>query len=295
MQGREAHARAAFGQERGSRHVLRHSVRGVGRALTSKTSAGTRRRLSVHDEGARGRSGGPSSSASPPSALAFDESSSLESARVRVGRPWLVRSVPNLVKHLKRREVAGKPFALFVCRSSLLGPPISLWYEDEDSFQDWPAVLETARRDGVADEEGFAGFLAVKRLRGESSVSTKAASSTAMCPLLGFAEETSELASGKVGDCCDEEEEEEERKGAAELSDEVRYGVVIQTMRASRSRNAEDEGIDGCYVLSTSTSTSSGCACTHYNMSRAVCNGDGTCMSVAKQIDSAWLANPFLG
>jgi len=109
---------------------------------------------------------------------------------------------------------------------------------------------------------------------------------------------------GRVGECCHEEEGEDfvnesldfsfdegfsfDEEATTTSSDSVKrsYGVVLQ----SSERNAL---VDGCYILNTSTSSSFGCSCTHYSMSRALCGSDGTCLTVEQQVDSAWLVNPF--
>ena len=57
------------------------------------------------------------------------------------------------------------------------------------------------------------------------------------------------------------------------------YGVVVGT-----------PGIEGCYVLETTTSPSIGCASTQYAMCPAATYADGSRMPLSHQIDAAWLA-----
>jgi hypothetical protein len=218
--------------------------------------------------------------------------------------------VPNLVKKLNKSQQGsgsrgssgrgdGGVTMAFVCNEVMQEPLTEVdRTTGDESFEDWNVIMGQV---DAMEVEGLAGILVVKPLTDRKELSCPAARKRKARALAKIEHQ------GRVGECCHGEGEEgdnfvnesldfsfdedfsvDEVANSNSLSDSVKrsYGVVLQ----SSERNAT---VDGCYILNTSTSSSLGCACTHYSMSRALCGSDGKCMTVEQQVDSAWLVNPF--
>ena len=216
------------------------------------------------------------------------------------GDAWLNMLVPNLVRALSLPENRHKGTVAFACNGSPEDPLTPLLGEAAEA-QNWAELLAEVEAEHLGTGD-FVGVVVVKALFDDLPTE---------CPKHpGEAATTHATAlAGSVGDCCDEASSDRAAAngvgggfhgsnddhddgalfGAYEDEEEPAlhrsYGVVVQTARPQ----ALD--VDGCYVLKTSSSLSVGCTCTHYAMSRAACNADGSCMSLSRQIDSAWLVN----
>lgn len=115
----------------------------------------------------------------------------------------------------------------------------------------------------------------------EDSVQVWPQSSVAQDPNL-----STDLVSGKVGDCCDEDGDHHHHGSSTEDTvggqepfhrDISFWGLVIQ----SKARRA----MEGCYLLKTVRNIdTTGCTCTHFSMNR-VCRDVPLC----EQFQSAWL------
>lgn len=220
-----------------------------------------------------------------------------------ISRAWLNHMVPKLVKTLNKggRREKGAVSMAFVCNESMVEPLSEVFPEGQDnsrgsaSLDDWDVIL--SQIDSMQFPE-MSGVLVVKPLEDTSTLNCPSARKKKARVL------TKTALQGRVGDCCDEEELEGDFLNEsldAEYYDDVdfsdilvdqdtvkrSYGVVLQ----STQRNAT---VDGCYILNTSSSSSFGCTCTHYSMSRAMCGSDGSCLTVEEQVNSAWLVNPFV-
>jgi len=203
----------------------------------------------------------------------------------RDSRGWLNHLVPALVNKLNRNK--PQKAQAFVTYSSL-SEPLDL-VESDFEAENWEEVLRSieASPDIKSSCGDMNGLLIVSPLMGKSQA----------CPNGKNPVVLERALTGSLGDCCEDEEDLIEEAEFSSVGNdrmpwhkydtiENSYGVVLQS-------TTPNHDIDGCYILNTSTSQSVGCSCTQYSMSRALCNNDGSCLSVRSQIDSAWLVNPF--